>query len=40
MLLLPVVTAAATFGLLGTLLFVIVANGFYLSFLLYINWTK
>ena len=39
-LLLPVVTAAATFGLLGTLLVVIVANGFYLSFLLYINWTQ
>jgi K+-sensing histidine kinase KdpD len=39
-LLLPVVTAAATFGLLGTLLVVVVANGFYLSFLLYINWTQ
>jgi len=39
-LLLPVVTAAAAFGLLGTLLVVIVANGFYLSFLLYINWTQ
>ena len=39
-LLLPVVTAAATFGLLGTLVVVIVANGFYLSFLLYINWTQ
>ena len=39
-LLLPVVTAAATFGLLGTLLFSIVASGFYLSFLLYINWTQ
>src|SRR6185369_1484771 len=39
-LLLPVVTAAATFGLLGTLLVVIVANGFYLSFLLYVNWTQ
>ena len=39
-LLLPVVTAAAAFGLLGTLLVVIVANGFYLSFLLYVNWTQ
>ena len=39
-LLLPVVTAAATFGLLGTLVFSIVASGFYLSFLLYINWTQ
>jgi two-component system sensor histidine kinase HydH len=39
-LLLPVVTAAATFGLLGTLVFSIVASGAYLSFLLYINWTQ
>ena len=39
-LLLPVVTAAATFGLLGTLVVLIVASGFYLSFLLYINWTQ
>ena len=39
-LLLPVVTAAATFGLLGTLVVLIIANGVYLSFLLYINWTQ
>src|ERR1019366_6468957 len=39
-LLLPVVSAAATFGLVGTLVFSIVASGFYLSFLLYINWTQ
>src|ERR1035438_5127526 len=39
-LLLPVVSAAATFGLVGTLIFSIVASGFYLSFLLYINWTQ
>jgi len=39
-LLLPVVTAAATFGLLGTLVFAVVTSGFYLSFLLYINWSK
>src|ERR1022692_4516097 len=31
LLLLPVVTAAATFGLVGTLVFSIVASGFYLS---------
>ena len=36
-LLLPVVTAAATFGVVGTLLFSIAAIGAYLSFLLYIN---
>src|SRR5450432_636836 len=40
LLLLPVVTAAATFGLVGTLVFSIVASGFYLSFLLYINWAQ
>jgi signal transduction histidine kinase len=40
LLLLPVVTAAATFGLVGTLVFSIVASGFYLSFLLYINWSQ
>jgi two-component system, NtrC family, sensor histidine kinase HydH len=40
LLLLPVVTAAGTFGLLGTLLFSIVASGLYLSFLLYINWAQ
>ncbi len=39
-LLLPVVTAAGTFGVLGTLVFSIVASGAYLSFLLYINWTQ
>jgi signal transduction histidine kinase len=39
-LLLPVVTAAATFGLLGTLVVLITASGVYLSFLLYINWTQ
>jgi two-component system sensor histidine kinase HydH len=38
-LLLPVVTAAATFGLLGTLVVLISASAVYLSFLLYINWT-
>jgi two-component system sensor histidine kinase HydH len=36
-LLLPVVTAAATFGVVGTLFFSIAAIGAYLSFLLYIN---
>jgi signal transduction histidine kinase len=40
-LLLPVVTAAATFGFAGTLVFsTIVASGSYLSFLLYINWKQ
>src|SRR5947209_4008725 len=39
-LLLPVVTAAATFGLAGTMIFTIVASGAYLSFLLYINWNQ
>ena len=36
----PVVTAAATFGLAGTLAFTIAASGAYLSFLLYIDWGK
>ena len=40
LLLLPVVTAAATLGLAGTLVFSIVASGAYLSFLLYINWSQ
>jgi two-component system sensor histidine kinase HydH len=40
LLLLPVVTAAGTFGLVGTLLFSVVASGIYLSFLLYINWAQ
>ena len=39
-LLLPVVTAAATFGLVGTLVVLMTASGFYLSFLLYINWAQ
>jgi signal transduction histidine kinase len=39
-LLLPVVTAAATFGLVGTLVVLMTASGFYLSFLLYINWAE
>jgi len=39
-LLLPVVTAAGTFGVVGTLVFSIVASGAYLSFLLYINWSQ
>jgi two-component system sensor histidine kinase HydH len=39
-LLLPVVTAAATFGVVGTLMFSIAASGAYLSFLLYINWNQ
>jgi two-component system sensor histidine kinase HydH len=40
-LLLPVVTAAATFGFAGTLVFsTIVASGTYLSFLLYVNWKQ
>jgi two-component system, NtrC family, sensor histidine kinase HydH len=39
-LLLPVVTGAATFGLLGTLMVLMAANGIYLSFLLYINWSQ
>jgi len=36
-LLLPVVTAAATFGVVGTLIFSIAAIGAYLSFLLYLS---
>jgi two-component system sensor histidine kinase HydH len=36
-LLLPVVTAAATFGVVGTLIFSVAAIGAYLSFLLYVN---
>lgn len=39
-LLLPVVTAAATFGMIGTLVVLLTASGFYLSFLLYINWAQ
>ncbi len=39
-LLLPVVAAATTLGLLGTTLFIIVAAGAYLSFLLYIDWSR
>ena len=40
MLLLPVVSAATTFGILGTLAFTLLAAGVYLSFLLYIDWTR
>ena len=36
-LLLPVVTAATTFGVLGTLVFTTVASGAYLSFLVYVD---
>ncbi|HJT88713.1 MAG TPA: hypothetical protein VJ732_12675 [Bryobacteraceae bacterium] len=39
-LLLPVVSAATALGLLGTLLFTLAAGGAYLSFLLYIDWTR
>src|SRR5436305_2608110 len=39
-LLLPIFTAAATFGPVGTLISSIVAGGAYLSFLLYINWNQ
>jgi signal transduction histidine kinase len=39
-LLLPVVTAAATFGVVGTLIFSIAAIGAYLSFLLYLSSEK
>jgi signal transduction histidine kinase len=39
-LLLPVVSAATTLGLLGTLVFTMLAGGAYLSFLLYLDWTR
>ena len=39
-LLLPVVSAATTFGVVGTLLFVLLAGGSYLSFLLFLDWTR
>jgi two-component system sensor histidine kinase HydH len=39
-LLLPVVSAAATFGVVGTLLFTVAACGAYLSFLLPVDWTQ
>jgi len=39
-LMLPVVSAAATFGVVGTLLFTVAACGAYLSFLVPIDWTK
>jgi len=39
-LLLPVVSAASAFGIIGTLLFTVIAAGAYLSFLLYINFSQ
>ncbi len=39
-LLLPVVSAATTFGVVGTLVFTILASGAYLSFLLYLDFTR
>src|SRR5690349_19217227 len=39
-LLLPVVSAATTLGLLGTLVFTMLAGGAYLSFLLYLDWSR
>ncbi len=39
-LLLPVVSAATALGVVGTLLFTLAAGGVYLSFLLYIDWTR
>jgi signal transduction histidine kinase len=39
-LLLPVVSAATFFGIVGTLLFTFIAAGAYLSFLLYINFSQ
>jgi two-component system, NtrC family, sensor histidine kinase HydH len=40
MLLLPVVSAATSLGVWGTLLFSLLACGSYLSFLLFVDWTK
>jgi two-component system sensor histidine kinase HydH len=40
LLLLPVVSAATSLGALGTLLFSLVACGSYLSFLLFVDWTR
>lgn len=39
-LLLPVVTAATTFGVVGTLVFAMVSSGAYLSFLLFVDFKK
>jgi signal transduction histidine kinase len=39
-LLFPVVSAATAFGVIGTLLCALAASGAYLSFLLYIDWTR
>ena len=39
-LLLPVVSAATTFGVVGTLVFTIITSGAYLSFLLYVDFTR
>jgi two-component system sensor histidine kinase HydH len=39
-LLLPVISAASFFGIIGTLLFTVVAAGAYLSFLLYIDFSQ
>jgi len=39
-LLLPVVTAASNLGVVGTQLFILAAIGAYLSFFLYVDWTK
>ena len=40
MLLLPVVSAAGVLGVLGTLLFSLVTAGVYLSFLLFLDWSR
>jgi two-component system sensor histidine kinase HydH len=39
-LLLPVISAATSLGVLGTLLFIVLACGSYLSFLLFVNWAR
>src|SRR5580700_6599595 len=39
-LLLPVISAGTSLGLLGTQIFIVLSSGAYLSFLLFINWTR
>src|SRR5262249_19118075 len=39
-LLLPVVSAATSWGIVGTMLFVLIAGGSYLSFLLFLDWSR
>jgi two-component system, NtrC family, sensor histidine kinase HydH len=39
-LLLPVVSAATTFGVLGSLVFALLSSGAYLSFLLFVDWSQ